>query len=99
MKLLIIPALLILAASPCLARGHSSGGSHSSSSSRSHSSYRSPGEHYTRTYTTRRGTTVRGHYDTNPDGHFGNNYSTKGNINPHTGQEGTKVTPPRGEAQ
>ncbi len=92
MKLsLIIAAALLAATVPALARGgHSSGGS------RSHSS--SPGFHYTRTYTTRRGTTVLGHYDTNPDKHFNNNWSTKGNVNPFTGKDGTKVTPPAGEA-
>lgn len=98
---LALLSVVVLATTPAFARGggHSSG-SHSSRSSSFHSSRSSsPGEHYTRTYTTRRGTTVEGHYDTNPNGHFGDNCSTKGNINPHTGKEGTKVTPPSGEAQ
>ena len=34
------------------------------------------------------GTNVRGHYRTNPDGSFWNNYSSKGNRNPHTGRIG-----------
>ncbi|MEH7746481.1 hypothetical protein V7659_15745 [Neobacillus drentensis] len=37
------------------------------------------------------GTYVQPHYRSNPDGNFNNNWSTKGNINPYTGQEGTKT--------
>jgi hypothetical protein len=40
------------------------------------------------------GTYVAPHYRSDPDGNFNNNWSTKGNINPFTGKEGTKVTPP-----
>jgi len=36
------------------------------------------------------GTYVQPHYRSNPDGNVYNNYSTKGNINPYTGKEGTK---------
>ncbi|MFP5111590.1 hypothetical protein ACSU64_04300 [Bacillaceae bacterium C204] len=39
------------------------------------------------------GTYVQPHYRSNPDGNFNNNWSTKGNINPYTGQEGTKTEP------
>lgn len=35
------------------------------------------------------GTFVQGHYRTAPDRNIQNNYSTQGNINPYTGQEGT----------
>jgi hypothetical protein len=35
------------------------------------------------------GTYVKGHWRSDPDGNFWNNYSTKGNINPYTGKEGT----------
>lgn len=42
------------------------------------------------------GTYVQPHYRSNPDHNFYNNYSTKGNINPYTGKEGTRVTPPPG---
>jgi hypothetical protein len=40
------------------------------------------------------GTYVAPHYRSNPDGNFYNNWSTKGNINPYTGQRGARVTPP-----
>jgi len=36
------------------------------------------------------GTYVQPHYRSNPDGNVYNNWSTKGNINPYTGKEGTK---------
>jgi hypothetical protein len=108
-RYVLLPAILLLGAftSPCQARGggghggggdgggHSSSGRHSSgrSSFGSRSSYRAPGEHYTRGYTRRDSTYVPGHYQTNPNGDFYDNYSTKGNVNPHTGKEGTLVTP------
>ena len=79
---------LILVASPSLAR---SGGGHSSghSSSHSSSSKSSTGEHYVVGHTTKTGEYVQGHYQTNPNGTRNDNYSTRGNINPHTGEEGT----------
>lgn len=98
-RLLAVPLLLALAVTPALARGHG-GYSHSGGSSRSSyssHSYSSPGYHSVRAYTTRRGTYVDAHKQTNGDSHFGNNWSTKGNTNPFTGKAGTKVTPPHGE--
>ena len=38
----------------------------------------------------RDGTYVQPHYRTAPDGNPGNNWSTKGNVNPYTGERGTK---------
>ncbi|HEX8353866.1 MAG TPA: hypothetical protein VF611_13250, partial [Pyrinomonadaceae bacterium] len=40
------------------------------------------------------GTYVPGHYRTAPDGDPSNNYSTRGNTNPYTGEAGT-ASPPR----
>lgn len=40
------------------------------------------------------GTYVAGYYRSDRDGSFQNNWSTKGNTNPYTGQPGTRVTPP-----
>lgn len=40
------------------------------------------------------GTYVAPHYRSAPDGNFYNNWSTKGNINPYTGEEGTKTIDP-----
>jgi hypothetical protein len=51
------------------------------------------GEHWVNGYYRRDGTYVRGHWQTNADNSFFNNYSTKGNVNPHTGQPGYKRPP------
>lgn len=56
--------------------------------------YRPPvGEHYVSGYYRKDGTYVSGHYQTNRDGSFWNNYSSAGNLNPHTGKVGTKLPP------
>lgn len=49
---------------------------------------------FVRGYFRRDGTYVRPHYRSNPDGNFWNNWSTIGNINPYTGEVGTRRTPP-----
>jgi len=41
-------------------------------------------------YTKRDGTYVAPHYRSSPDSNPYNNYSTRGNVNPYTGQAGTK---------
>jgi uncharacterized protein (TIGR03000 family) len=54
--------------------------------------YRPPvGEHWVNGYYRSDGTYVRPHWQTNPDDSFYNNWSTKGNVNPHTGKPGTKT--------
>lgn len=40
------------------------------------------------------GTYVAPHFRSAPDGSFANNWSTKGNFNPYTGAEGTRLSPP-----
>ena len=50
----------------------------------------SGGSHSVRGYTKKDGTYVVPHRQTNPDGSKRNNYSSKGNVNLHTGKEGTK---------
>jgi uncharacterized protein (TIGR03000 family) len=49
------------------------------------------GEHYVQGYYRSDGTYVRGHWKTNADDSFWNNYSSWGNVNPHTGKVGTKL--------
>jgi len=39
------------------------------------------------------GTYVQPHYRSAPDNSVNNNWSTKGNVNPYTGKEGTKIVP------
>ncbi len=64
--------------------GHS-GGDHASSSGSSHGS-----SHSVSGYTRKDGTYVAPSHATNPNGTRLDNWSTKGNVNPHTGKEGTK---------
>lgn len=53
------------------------------------------GSHYVQGYTRSDGTYVAGHYATNPNSTTSDNWSTKGNVNPYTGQPGTRnPTPP-----
>lgn len=47
------------------------------------------GDHYVAGYTKADGTYVPGHMQTDPNSTKLDNYSTKGNVNPYTGQAGT----------
>lgn len=47
-----------------------------------------------RSHTRKDGTYVQGHRRTAPDGWKGNNWSTRGNVNPDTGKPGTKPEVP-----
>lgn len=49
-----------------------------------------------RAYTRKDGTYVRAHHRSDPDGNAANNWSTRGNQNPYTGEWGTKSLPYRG---
>ena len=44
---------------------------------------------YVKPYFKKNGTYVQGHYRSNPDGNFYNNWSTKSNVNPYTGSLGS----------
>lgn len=48
------------------------------------------GSHAVRGYTRSDGTYVQPHMQTNPNATKNDNWSTRGNVNPYTGQEGTK---------
>ena len=54
---------------------------------------------HVRGYYRKSGTYVQPHYRSAPDGNFYNNWSTRGNVNPYTGQPGTKVSPPATQGQ
>jgi hypothetical protein len=51
----------------------------------------SQGDHKVRPYVKKNGTTVAGHYQTNPNSTQKDNYSSTGRYNPHTGKSGTKT--------
>jgi hypothetical protein len=55
----------------------------------------SSSSHSVRGYTRKDGTYVAPHRQSNPDKNFRNNWSTKGNVNPNTGKEGTRTEPPK----
>jgi hypothetical protein len=48
------------------------------------------GDVYVHGYTTKSGTYVAPHYRSAPDSNPYNNWSTKGNVNPYTGEAGTR---------
>lgn len=48
---------------------------------------------YVQGYFRSNGTYVAPHYRSDPDGDFGNNWTTYGNVNPYTGKVGTRVSP------
>ncbi|WPU66660.1 hypothetical protein [Peredibacter starrii] len=47
-------------------------------------------DQYVDPYTQSDGTFVQGHYKTDPNETRNDNYSTRGNVNPYTGQPGTQ---------
>jgi hypothetical protein len=49
------------------------------------------GDHYVNGYTRSNGTYVAPHFQSNPNNTTSDNYSTRGNVNPYTGQAGTKL--------
>lgn len=89
-------ALLALAPTAALARGGGHGGSHSggSHSGGSHRTSSSTSFHFVHSYTRRNGTFVQGHYQTDPNSTRNDNWSTTGNVNPFTGEQGTKPGDP-----
>ena len=48
---------------------------------------------YVRGHFRSNGTYVQPHYRSNPDGNFSNNWSTYPNVNPYTGEMGTRRNP------
>ncbi len=76
----VILSALFIFSNSALARGH--GGYHRGAASTYHQSN-------VKGYYRSNGTYVRGHYRSRRDNNPYNNWSTRGNINPHTGDEGT----------
>ena len=52
------------------------------------------GSVYVHGYTRSNGTYVQPHYRSAPDESQDDNWTTRGNVNPYTGQEGTREPPP-----
>ncbi|MES2183971.1 MAG: hypothetical protein V4505_05440 [Pseudomonadota bacterium] len=89
MKKFLILAAALAFVGVCQAKGNSGGG-HSSGTHSSSSSTGSTGSHSVSGYTKSNGTYVAPTQATNPNSTKADNYSTKGNVNPYTGKEGTK---------
>jgi hypothetical protein len=90
---IIFAAVLFVAPGADARGGHSSSSpslSHSSPSAHSSHPLATTGEHHVKSYTKKDGAHVQGHFATNPNGTKNDNYSTTGNVNPHTGKKGTK---------
>jgi hypothetical protein len=79
-------------AGPGKGGGGGKGGPRSSSRSSSPGTGSRSSSTRVRGYTTKNGTRVESHLRSTSDGNFRNNYSTRGNVNPHTGKSGTKTT-------
>lgn len=86
MKSLIIVALLATATGTAFAKG---GGGHTGASHASNT-HSSGGSHSIQGYTKKDGTVVAPAHATNPNNSKADNWSSKGNVNPYTGKEGTK---------
>ena len=46
-------------------------------------------DHYVQPHVRRDGSSVEGHYRTNPNNNPYDNFSTRGNVNPYTGKRGS----------
>ena len=98
MRALLLGFAMVVATGSGAWAGHRGGGggsSHHSAGGRSHIAATGTGSshssHAVKGYTTKRGTYVAPHRQSNSDGTQRNNWSTKGNTNPSTGRAGTKT--------
>lgn len=92
-SLILIAALAVCSAAAAKGGGGHGGGGHSGGHSGTHSSYSnssSGSSHSVSGYTRKDGTYVAPSHATNPNGTKHDNWTTKGNVNPYTGKEGTK---------
>lgn len=77
-RAIMIAAGVLIISAPAFAKGGGGGGGHSG------------GSHSVSGYTRSNGTYVAPSHATNPNGTKSDNYSTRENVNPYTGQAGTK---------
>ena len=86
---LVVALVVVSAATFATAKG----GDHHSSSSGPGTGSSSSSTHV-HGYTKKDGTYVEPHQRSTPDKKFENNWTTKGNENPHTGKDGSQLTDP-----
>jgi hypothetical protein len=77
----IILALAVLAAGISVAAAQYVNGGYGTGSN--------PNGHYVQPHVNSNGTYTSGHYQSNPNNTQYDNYGTRGNVNPYTGQVGT----------
>ena len=85
--MIFIPFSLLIITGQLWARG---GHYHNSNPSSNHYGEASVNteNHYTHSYARKDGTYVNGYHSTNPNDTMKDNYSSEGNVNPYSGQEG-----------
>ncbi len=98
MRGLAIGALILITAASSVCAGGNGGNRDGGGTHKSYSSSHGIGSKSTSTYvhghTRKDGTYVKGHRRSASDHNFTNNWTTKGNDNPYTGKEGSRVIPP-----
>jgi hypothetical protein len=92
MKLLALCAvtLLVTSASASAQLYNSNRGSSYGGFGSSYGTGSNPSSHYVAPYVQQNGNYVGGHYQTNPNNTTLDNYGTRGNYNPYTGQYGRR---------
>lgn len=86
---LVVFSLIAIAASVGAAAAQSYGTRNSGFGS-GYGTGSNPNSHYVSPYTRNDGSFVGGHYQTNPNPTVLDNYGTRGNVNPYTGQTGRR---------
>jgi len=95
MRKIVVGVVLASISMLVMARGGGGGGhSHSGSHSGSPGTGANMSSSHVSGYTRQNGTHVQSHERSSRDGNFNNNWTTKGNTNPYTHQDGTRVHPP-----
>lgn len=91
MKAIALCALGLLTAIPSAhAQLYNSNRGNSYGSGSSYGMGSNPSSHYVAPHVQQNGTYVGGHYQTNPNNTTLDNYGTRGNYNPYTGQYGRR---------
>ena len=90
MKIALCVAALLLTAGAANAQYSNSNRSNSFGSTGSFGTGSNPSSHYVAPSVSQQGTYRPGHYQTNPNSTTLDNYGTRGNVNPYTGQTGRR---------
>jgi hypothetical protein len=89
-QMLLLSLVIAMANGSTLAKGGGHGGGKSGGGGHTSSGHVNSSSHSVRGYTKKNGTSVAPSHATNPNKTRKDNYSQKGNVNPHTGKPGQK---------